>query len=68
MLKWIRTIRLLGEKIQEQKRIRILGDYDIDGIQSVYILYSALSRCGAQRFAVSRRPLAFRQGPSTNPI
>ncbi|MCI8300635.1 MAG: single-stranded-DNA-specific exonuclease RecJ [Lachnospiraceae bacterium] len=43
-----RAAKLLLEKIQEQKRIRILGDYDIDGIQSVYILYSALSRCGAQ--------------------
>lgn len=35
----------LQEKIKENKRIRILGDYDIDGIQSVYLLYSALSRC-----------------------
>ena len=24
-----------------------MGDYDIDGIQSVYLLYSALSRCKA---------------------
>lgn len=37
----------LQEKIKEHKRIRILGDYDIDGIQSVYLLYSALSRCKA---------------------
>ncbi len=40
--------RLLQEKVKENKRIRILGDYDIDGIQSVYILYSALNRCRAQ--------------------
>lgn len=39
---------LLQEKIKEKKQIRILGDYDIDGIQSVYILYSALSRCKAK--------------------
>lgn len=38
---------LLQQKIKEKKRIRILGDYDIDGIQSVYLLYSALSRCEA---------------------
>lgn len=38
---------LLRRKIKEKKRIRILGDYDIDGIQSVYLLYSALSHCGA---------------------
>ena len=39
---------LLQEKIKQGKRIRILGDYDIDGVQSVYILYSALERCKAQ--------------------
>lgn len=38
---------LLRRKIKEKKRIRILGDYDIDGIQSVYLLYSALSHCRA---------------------
>ncbi len=39
---------LLQEKIEQEKHIRILGDYDIDGVQSVYILYSALRRCHAQ--------------------
>ncbi len=39
---------LLQEKIKQGKRIRILGDYDIDGVQSVYILYSALERCKAR--------------------
>lgn len=39
--------KLLQEKIAQGKRIRILGDYDIDGIQSVYILYAGLKRCGA---------------------
>ena len=39
---------LLREKIEQEKHIRILGDYDIDGVQSVYILYSALRRCHAQ--------------------
>lgn len=38
---------LLIEKIKSGKKIRIIGDYDIDGIQSVYILYSALTRCNA---------------------
>lgn len=37
----------LREKIKEKKRIRIIGDYDIDGIQSTYILYCALRRLGA---------------------
>ena len=39
--------QILREKIKEKKRIRIFGDYDIDGIQSTYILYCALRRLGA---------------------
>ena len=38
---------MLQEKIRKGRHIRILGDYDIDGVQSVYILYSALRRCRA---------------------
>ena len=39
---------LLKQKIEEGKKIRIIGDYDIDGVNSTYILYRALTRCGAQ--------------------
>ena len=39
--------QILREKIKEKTRIRIIGDYDIDGIQSTYILYCALRRLGA---------------------
>ncbi len=42
-----RAVSILQEKIQKRKKIRIIGDYDIDGIQSVYILYSALRECRA---------------------
>ena len=38
---------LSAEILKEKKRIRIIGDYDIDGIQSTYILYCALRRLGA---------------------
>lgn len=38
---------ILKEKINYGRRIRIIGDYDIDGVQSVYILYSALKKSGA---------------------
>ena len=38
---------ILKEKIQNDKKIRIVGDYDVDGVVSVYILYSALKRCNA---------------------
>ena len=38
---------LLQEKITGQKKIRIIGDYDIDGIFATYILYHGLCTCGA---------------------
>lgn len=38
--------RLLQKKIREQKKIRIIGDYDIDGVNATYILYSAIVLCG----------------------
>ncbi len=42
-----RAIAILCEKIQEKKKIRIIGDYDIDGIQATYILLEGLKRLGA---------------------
>ncbi len=38
---------LLKEKINLGKKIRIVGDYDVDGVISVFILYKALKRCDA---------------------
>jgi len=38
---------LLVQKLKEKKKIRIVGDYDVDGVTSTYILYQALLRCGA---------------------
>ncbi len=43
-----RAVQLLREKIAAAKRIRIIGDYDIDGICSTYILFRGLTACGAQ--------------------
>ena len=37
---------ILQQKIKEQKKIRIIGDYDIDGIMSTYILLSAIRHLG----------------------
>ncbi len=42
-----RAAQIIGEKIRSGKRIRIIGDYDIDGIQATYILLQALRRLGA---------------------
>lgn len=40
-------VEVLDEKIKEKAKIRIIGDYDIDGVMSSYLLYRALTRCGA---------------------
>ncbi|MDE7321486.1 MAG: single-stranded-DNA-specific exonuclease RecJ [Lachnospiraceae bacterium] len=42
-----KAVDILLEKIKQGKHIRIIGDYDIDGICSTYILYRGLSECGA---------------------
>lgn len=42
------AVRILREKIQEKKKIRIIGDYDIDGVTSTYILLTGLRRLGAR--------------------
>lgn len=39
---------LLLDKIQQKQPIRIIGDYDVDGIMSTYILYHGLELCGGQ--------------------
>ena len=38
---------ILENKINNGTRIRIVGDYDVDGVVSTYLLYTALTRCGA---------------------
>lgn len=48
MLKGIQeALEILVCKIQEKKKIRIIGDYDIDGVCSTYILLKGLKRAGA---------------------
>lgn len=42
-----KAIDILLEKIREEKRIRIIGDYDIDGINATYILLEGLRYLGA---------------------
>lgn len=42
-----KAVGILKEKIECGKKIRIVGDYDIDGVCSTYILYKALLRLGA---------------------
>lgn len=39
--------RAIKQFIEEHKKIRIIGDYDVDGIMSTYILVSSLRNLGA---------------------
>ncbi len=40
-------VNLMSEKICEKQRIRIIGDYDVDGISATVILYKGLRFLGA---------------------
>lgn len=42
-----KAVKILSGKIQEKKKIRIIGDYDIDGVSSTYILIEGMKRLGA---------------------
>lgn len=42
-----KAVDILEKKIQQQVKIRIIGDYDIDGVTSTYILLKGLTRIGA---------------------
>ena len=41
------TVDILGKKIHDGKPVRIIGDYDVDGVCATYILVTALKRLGA---------------------
>ena len=43
-----KAVDILREKIAEQKRIRVIGDYDIDGVNATYILLEGLEKLGAE--------------------
>ena len=42
-----RAVEILAEKIREEKKIRVIGDYDIDGVNATYILQEGLAGLGA---------------------
>lgn len=42
-----RACELLLTAVREKKRIRIIGDYDVDGVMATYLLYQALRTMGA---------------------
>lgn len=43
-----KAVKIIEEKIAQKKKIRIIGDYDVDGICATYILKRGLQLCGAK--------------------
>lgn len=43
-----KTIEIISEKIKMEKSVRVIGDYDIDGVCATYILLTGLKKCGAK--------------------
>lgn len=42
-----KSVKILSDSIRSGEQIRIIGDYDIDGICSIYILFKGLKSLGA---------------------
>ena len=42
------AVALLIKKLREEKRIRVIGDYDIDGVCASYLLLTGLRRAGRE--------------------
>lgn len=59
-----KTVKILKEKTESGKRIRVVGDYDIDGVCSTYILLTALKETGA--FGDYRIPDRIKDGYGIN--
>ena len=43
----VKAADIIKDKIASGKKIRIVGDYDVDGVISTYVLMEALTHCGA---------------------
>lgn len=39
------AVKLMRDSINNNEKILIVGDYDVDGVISTYILYRAISKC-----------------------
>lgn len=43
-----KAAEIIAEGIAEKKAMRIIGDYDIDGVNATYILLDGIRRCGGK--------------------
>ncbi|MBE5948701.1 MAG: single-stranded-DNA-specific exonuclease RecJ [Lachnospiraceae bacterium] len=59
-----KAVAIITEKISQGKKVRVIGDYDIDGIMAIYVLIKGLRRCGA--FVDGRIPHRVKDGYGIN--
>lgn len=65
LLHALEAVEMLSDAIRSGTKIRVIGDYDIDGIMSVYILTKAIGHCGGiVSWAIPER---IRDGYGLNP-
>lgn len=43
-----KAVEILAEKIREGEAIRVIGDYDIDGVNATYVLQEGISKLGGE--------------------
>lgn len=41
-------VKIIKEDISKKEKIRIVGDYDVDGVISIYTLFKGIKRCGGK--------------------
>ena len=44
----LQGVSLIAQAIQNEKKIAVYGDYDVDGVMSTSILYQTILRCGGK--------------------
>lgn len=49
-----KAVHILLEKIKDNKKIRVIGDYDIDGVCSSYILTDGIQNAGGCKVGMAR--------------
>lgn len=42
------AVAILEQKIQDEKKIKVIGDYDVDGVMATYILYHGITLLGGE--------------------
>lgn len=53
----IKGVDIIYDAIEKKKNIRIISDYDVDGVMSTYILYKGLTGLGASCDKFIKAPL-----------